>query len=65
MKIQNLIDFENEMSIELLEERLEMVAASGGSCENKCSGGSGGSGSGSGGGSGGSGPTTTVPPPTN
>jgi hypothetical protein len=41
--MKNLIDFEKEMTMEVLEERLEMVAH-GGSCERKCSGGDGGDG---------------------
>lgn len=57
------IDFEKEMSIELLEERLEMVSADGGCCEKKCAGGDGGDG-GTTGGNGGGGPTTTLPNPT-
>lgn len=59
----NEIDFEKEMSIELLEERLEMVAADGGCCEKKCSGGDGGDGGdgGGNGGNGGGGPSTPDP----
>lgn len=56
----NEIDFEKEMSIELLEERLEMVSADGGSCERKCSGGDGGDSGTGNGGSGGNGPTTPI-----
>ena len=54
------------MSLELLEERLEMVAA-GSCCERKCSGGDGGDSSGSGdggnGGSGGGDNDPTLEPP--
>jgi|688.fasta_scaffold813064_1 hypothetical protein len=62
--MKNLIDFEKEMTMEVLEERLEMVAH-GGSCERKCSGGDGGdggdtiNGDGGNGGSGDGGPEPT------
>jgi|GEM_PF-2853452 len=58
---KNFIDFENELSLETLENRLEMVAAEGGCCERKCSGGDGGDGgSGGNGGNGGNAPDTDV-----
>lgn len=53
------IDFDNELSLEKLEIRLEMVAAEGGCCERKCSGGDG-----QDGGTGGNGPTVPIPKPT-